>query len=214
MCVCVGMKGGLGDRGHGLEHRKSPSGEHMLAVERGWGQTPSAPPKARLPVLPKLGAAGQVLTLSLGFKASLSLPYSFQFHGFKCLPLPITFPLLLMSFPSDLYRSLPPSPEVKEAAVACVPILAASLKSWRVYWAAERVGLQPQSVPAAPLKASDITATCSSIIKRLSQEGIKEASSPTCSSDRCANTDQERNKDLPNATQIVNTDRGLELRAF
>lgn len=145
MCVC--MKGGLGDRGHGLEHRKAPSGEHVLAVERGWGRTPSAPPRARLPVLPKLGAAGQVLTLSLGFKASLSLPYSFQFHGFKCLPLPITFPLLLMSFPSDLYRSLPPSPEVKEAAVACVPILAASLKSWRVYGRQSGSGSSPSRSP-------------------------------------------------------------------
>lgn len=45
----------------------------------------------------------------------------FQSHGFKCLPLPITFPLLLMSFPSDLYRSLPPGPEVIKAAVARVP---------------------------------------------------------------------------------------------
>lgn len=34
----------------------------------------------------------------LHFKASLPLPYSFQFHVFKCLPLPITIPLTLMSF--------------------------------------------------------------------------------------------------------------------
>lgn len=160
-----------------------------------------APPEARLPLLPKLGPASQVPMLLLGFKASPSLPYSFQFHRFKCLPLPVTFPLLLMSFTSDLYRSLPPSPEVKKATVACVPILAGSLKSWRVYgW---RIGLQPQST-LIHMKASDVTPAWSQVIKCPSQQGIKEASSSTCSSNWCRNTDQERDKDLPSATQIVN----------
>ena len=62
-------------------------------------------------------------------KASSSLPYHFRFHRFKCLPLPITFPLLLMSFSSDSYWSIPPSPEAVKAAAAGVPNLAHDLRS-------------------------------------------------------------------------------------